>query len=281
MDNFQIETAQNIGIQQNSASIGDRVLAFLIDFASAVTVDRVVAKVNGAIITQSNVYNRFMLVANKSDKKNTGPIINERVLMENALNLNAQVVEKYEAIKGSFYTFYPHTGIWGEEINADDYREAINEKTGALLSVHASNFKILGFTHSANISEISDIGTTANIPVLHDLGSGCLLDTTKFGLGEEPRPQDSISSGSTLCFFSGDKLLGGPQAGIIVGKKHYIDLIAKHPLARAFRIDKFSLAALHRTLLHYIRGEAESKIPVWKMISISSTIFCCMALANS
>ena len=169
-----------------------------------------------------------------------------------------------------------HSGATLREIGTtnktygEDYRAAINENTGAILSVHASNFKIIGFTHSADISEISAIGTDTNIPVLHDLGSGCLLDTTKFGLSQEPRPQDSISSGSTLCFFSGDKLLGGPQAGIIVGKKKYVDAIARHPLARAFRIDKFSLAALHKTLLHYIRGEAESKIPIWKMISMPS-----------
>ena len=152
---------------------------------------------------------------------------------------------------------------------ARDFAKKINENTGALLIVHASNFKIIGFTHSPSVSELSNLAQSKKIPVLHDIGSGCLLDPTKFGLKNEPMPQQSISDGSDLCFFSGDKLLGGPQAGIIVGKKKYVDRLSNHPLARAFRIDKLSLAALHATLLHYVKGEAADEIPIWKMISTS------------
>jgi L-seryl-tRNA(Ser) seleniumtransferase len=103
--------------------------------------------------------------------------------------------------------------------------------------------------------------------VLHDLGSGCLLDTTEYGLAPEPRPQDSLAAGIALGFFSGDKLLGGPQAGIIVGKRDYVEMAARHPLARAVRIDKLSMAALAATMLHYVHGQAAQKIPVWRMIS--------------
>ena len=148
-----------------------------------------------------------------------------------------------------------------------DFEKAIDENTGALLSVHASNFKIVGFTHAPTIKELSELGQNKGIPVLHDIGSGCLLDPSQFGLTGEPIPRDSIAEGADLCFFSGDKLLGGPQSGIIVGKKHYVSQLASHPLARAFRIDKMNLAALNATLLHYIREEAEEKIPIWRMLS--------------
>ncbi|SVA43993.1 uncharacterized protein METZ01_LOCUS96847 [marine metagenome] len=148
-----------------------------------------------------------------------------------------------------------------------DFESAIDEDTGALLSVHASNFKIVGFTHSPKISELVEVGNKSNVPVLHDVGSGCIVDATKYGLAKEPMPQESVDSNVDLCFFSADKLLGGPQAGIVVGKKHYIQKLSSHPLARAFRIDKMSLAALNETLLHYLRGEIETKIPVWQMIS--------------
>ena len=153
---------------------------------------------------------------------------------------------------------------------AKDFEDAIDENTGALLSVHASNFKIVGFTHSPNIGELVKVGAKANVPVLHDVGSGCIVDATKYGLAKEPTPQESIDSGVDLCFFSGDKLLGGPQAGIVVGKKDCINKLSNHPLARAFRIDKMNLAALNETFLHYLRGDNETKIPIWRMISAST-----------
>jgi L-seryl-tRNA(Ser) seleniumtransferase len=149
-----------------------------------------------------------------------------------------------------------------------DYEEAITPRTAALLRVHSSNFRIVGFAEEVSAKEIAELGEKHNLPVLDDLGSGCLLDTTRFGLGPEPTIQDSIAAGVALAFFSGDKLLGGPQAGIIVGKKHLVDKIKKHPFARAVRLDKTRMAGLAATLLHYLKGEAEQKVPVWQMISM-------------
>ena len=153
---------------------------------------------------------------------------------------------------------------------ARDYEAAITENTGALLAVHASNFRVMGFTHAPEIRELVEIGARGGIPVLHDLGSGCLLDSSRFGLMHEPMPQESVKAGVGLSFFSGDKLLGGPQAGIIAGEKSLVDVVARHPLARAMRIDKLSMAALAATLEHYIRGEALDKIPIWRMIAMTA-----------
>jgi L-seryl-tRNA(Ser) seleniumtransferase len=113
------------------------------------------------------------------------------------------------------------------------------------------------------------LGRQRGIPVLHDVGSGCLLPTERYGLVHEPTPQESIAAGVGLVFFSGDKLLGGPQAGIVVGQRELVQRLERHPLARAVRIDKLSLASLTATLLHYLRGEAEREIPIWRMISAS------------
>ena len=148
-----------------------------------------------------------------------------------------------------------------------DFEDAITENTGAILSVHASNFRVVGFTHAPSLRELSELGARSGIPVLHDLGSGCLLDTARFGLAHEPIPQESVEAGASLAFFSGDKLLGGPQAGIVVGKRSLVDAVSRHPLARAVRIDKVSIAALTATLLHYLRDEATAKVPIWAMIA--------------
>jgi len=150
---------------------------------------------------------------------------------------------------------------------AQDYEQAITPRTAALLRVHSSNFKVVGFTQSVTLEELVALGKRYNLPVFDDLGSGCLLDTTRFGLDSEPMVQQSITLGVDLALFSGDKLLGGPQAGIIVGKKQLVNKLRKHPLARAVRIDKIRLAGLVATLIHYLKGEAEEKIPVWRMIS--------------
>ncbi len=152
-----------------------------------------------------------------------------------------------------------------------DYASAINEETGAILKVHASNFRVTGFTHSVEAAELVSLGNERNLPVLHDLGSGCLLDVSCFGLAYEPTVQDSIAAGCGLSFFSGDKLLGGPQAGIIAGDKELVRRLSEHPLARAVRIDKLSLAALAATMLHYLKGEAVEEIPVWRMIAASES----------
>jgi L-seryl-tRNA(Ser) seleniumtransferase len=153
---------------------------------------------------------------------------------------------------------------------ARDYENAITEETAALLRVHTSNFRVIGFTHEVPLEEMVELAHRRNVLLLDDIGSGCLLDTTQFGLGAEPTPQKSLAQGSDLTFFSGDKLLGGPQAGVVVGKRALVDKLRRHPLARAFRIDKLSLAALTTTLLHYLRGEAQETIPIWQMVSMSA-----------
>lgn len=148
-----------------------------------------------------------------------------------------------------------------------DYEQAISPRTAALMQVHSSNFKLMGFTHYVTQEELVTLGNRYDLPVFDDLGSGCLLDTTRFGLDPEPMIQQSVATGAGLVLFSGDKLIGGPQAGIIVGKKQFIDKLKKHPLARAVRIDKVRLAGLLATLIHYLKGEAVSNVPVWRMIS--------------
>lgn len=149
-----------------------------------------------------------------------------------------------------------------------DYEEAITPRTAALLRVHSSNFRIVGFAQSVAIEELTQLGERYGLAVLDDLGSGCLLDTARFGLDPEPMVQQSIATGVGLAMFSADKLLGGPQAGIIVGRGPLVAKLQRHPLARAVRIDKIRLAGLAVTLIHYLKGEAETKIPVWRMISM-------------
>ena len=148
-----------------------------------------------------------------------------------------------------------------------DYETAISPATGAFLKAHASNFRVEGFTASVEPAELVSLGARSGIPVLHDVGSGALLPTENYGLAHEPTPQESVAAGVGLTFFSGDKLLGGPQAGIVVGSRDLVNRLERHPLARAFRIDKMSLASLIATLMHYLRGEAEREIPIWRMIS--------------
>ena len=150
---------------------------------------------------------------------------------------------------------------------ARDYENALTSETGAFLKAHASNFRVEGFTAAVEPSELVALGTKHGIPVLHDVGSGSLLATEDYGMVHEPTPQESVAAGVGLTFFSGDKLLGGPQAGIVVGTRELIGRLERHPLARAFRIDKMSLASLIATLAHYLRGEAEREIPIWRMIS--------------
>jgi L-seryl-tRNA(Ser) seleniumtransferase len=148
-----------------------------------------------------------------------------------------------------------------------DYEQALSPRTVALMRVHSSNFKLVGFIHDISLEEIVSLARQHDRLTLDDLGSGCLLDTTRFGLDPEPTMPQSIALGADLVFASGDKLLGGPQAGIIVGKERLVSRLAKHPLARAMRIDKIRLAGLATTLIHYLKGEAMAKIPVWQMIS--------------
>jgi L-seryl-tRNA(Ser) seleniumtransferase len=137
------------------------------------------------------------------------------------------------------------------------------------MRAHRSNFKIVGFTEEPELKEIVDLAHQANVTVVDDLGSGALIDTAKYGLAHEPTVQESLASGVDLICFSGDKLLGGPQAGIVVGKKVLIDKIKRHPLARAVRADKTCLAGVTATLTHYLKDEAEREIPVVRMMSLT------------
>ncbi len=150
-----------------------------------------------------------------------------------------------------------------------DYEKAITDETSALLKVHTSNYKILGFTSSVELEELVELSEKTGIPVIEDLGSGVLVDLSKYGLGYEPTVQESIKKGVDIVTFSGDKLLGGPQAGIIIGKQKYIDNMKMHPLNRALRIDKTTLAALESTLRHYLDEDTICQIPTMNMLMMS------------
>lgn len=150
----------------------------------------------------------------------------------------------------------------------EDYEKAFSEKTALLLKVHTSNFRLLGFTSEVTLKELVDLGRAKGLPVMEDLGSGCLVDLAEYGIGKEPTVQEAIEAGADLLTFSGDKLLGGPQAGIILGKKKYLDLLKKNPLHRALRIDKLTLAGIEATVRLYLnRGQAVQSIPVLRMLT--------------
>jgi len=150
-----------------------------------------------------------------------------------------------------------------------DYEEAIGPRTRILLSVHRSNFRVSGFTHDATLPELVRLGRERDLWVVDDLGSGTLLETAPFGLGDEPTVQARVRAGPDLVTFSGDKLLGGPQAGILAGRRDAIRRVKRHPLMRALRLDKVALAGLAATLAHYERGEATAKVPVWRAIALA------------
>lgn len=147
-----------------------------------------------------------------------------------------------------------------------DYEEAIGPRTRILLSVHRSNFALTGFVHDTTLAELVALARARDLWVVDDLGSGSLLETAPFGLGDEPTIPARVAAGADLVCFSGDKLLGGPQAGILAGRREAIRRVKRHPLVRALRPDKVTLAALSATLAHYERGEAAAKIPVWRAI---------------
>jgi L-seryl-tRNA(Ser) seleniumtransferase len=156
------------------------------------------------------------------------------------------------------------------KVHISDYEEALIESTGLVMRAHRSNFKLVGFTEEPELNDIVNVAHKAGVPVVDDLGSGALYDTAKYGLAHEPTVQESMHAGADMWFvFSGDKLLGGPQAGIIVGGEEWIAKIKKHPLARAVRADKACLAGLSATLLHYLKDEAEREIPILKMMSLT------------
>jgi L-seryl-tRNA(Ser) seleniumtransferase len=153
-------------------------------------------------------------------------------------------------------------------VHLADYEQALQEQPAALvMRAHRSNFQIVGFTSEPALEEIASVAHRAGIPLVDDLGSGSLLETSRYGLGHEPMVQESLAAGADLVCFSGDKLLGGPQAGIILGRAGLVARLKKHPLARAVRADKLCLAGLSATLLHYLKNEAEREIPIWRMIA--------------
>ncbi len=153
--------------------------------------------------------------------------------------------------------------------NLSDYQRAISSQTALLLKVHTSNFRVMGFTSDVSLPEMVQLGKQLRLPVMEDLGSGCLVDLTQFGFEKEPTVQEAIDAGADVVTFSGDKLLGGPQAGIILGKKSILDLIKINPLTRALRIDKLTLAALESTLLLYLdEKRAMEEIPTLRMLGI-------------
>ncbi len=151
--------------------------------------------------------------------------------------------------------------------NSGDYEGAVDEQTALLLKVHQSNYKVIGFTEDVSIGELVGIGKRMGVPVMFDLGSGCFTDLSPYGIHDEPVVHEVVGKGVDIVTFSGDKLLGGPQAGIIVGRRELIERIARHPLARAVRIDKLTLAALEATLLiHADPEKAREKIPVLRTL---------------
>lgn len=151
---------------------------------------------------------------------------------------------------------------------ASDYRNAYNEEqTGALMKVHTSNYRIVGFTQEVTLKEMAGLGKELNLPVIYDMGSGLMVNLERYGV-DEPTVLDALADGADVVLFSGDKLLGGPQGGIIIGKKEYVDRMKKHPLARAFRVDKMTLAAMEATFFEYLDMEsAKQTIPVLRMIT--------------
>ena len=150
-----------------------------------------------------------------------------------------------------------------------DYQKAMGPETALLLKVHTSNFRVMGFTSEVSLEEMVELGRGKNVPVMNDLGSGCLVDLNRYGLEKEPTVQEAVKTGVDVVTFSGDKLLGGPQAGIIVGKKRFLDLLKANPLTRALRIDKLTLAALESTLVLYRdENRAIEEIPTLRMLTL-------------
>jgi L-seryl-tRNA(Ser) seleniumtransferase len=153
----------------------------------------------------------------------------------------------------------------------NDYQKAIGPHTALLLKVHTSNFRVIGFTSEVSLQDLVQLGRENQLPVVNDLGSGCLIDLTQYGLEKEPTVQETIKTGVDVVTISGDKLLGGPQAGIILGKKIFLDLFKINPLTRALRIDKLTLAALESTLLLYFdEKRVMEEIPTLRMLSLDT-----------
>lgn len=155
---------------------------------------------------------------------------------------------------------------------ASDFAAACGPETAILLYVHSSNFRLIGFVAEPAIAELAEVAHARGVLLVVDLGSGALLDTSAFGLSHEPMAQECLAAGADLVTFSGDKLLGGPQAGIIVGRVELIERLRRHPLTRALRVGKFTIAGLGATLAAYLGGRATTELPVWQMISLAPEV---------
>lgn len=217
-------------------------------------------KAEGAMVVNNNAAAVMLVLSTMA--KNREVVVSRGQLVEIGGSFRIPDVMRESGAKLVEVGTTNKTHIW-------DYERAINEETGALMKVHTSNYKILGFAEDVNSEDLVALGKKNNIPVIEDIGSGVFIDLSKYGLPYEPTVQNAIASGMDIVSFSGDKMLGGPQAGIIVGKKEYIEKMKKNPLTRAFRIDKMTLAALEGTLKLYLdEGKAINSIPILKMLTM-------------
>ncbi|QRN84175.1 L-seryl-tRNA(Sec) selenium transferase [Chloroflexota bacterium] len=158
-------------------------------------------------------------------------------------------------------------------VHLRDFEQSLNEGNIALILIaHHSNFKLIGFHSEPELAEIVEVAHQHGVPVVHDIGSGALLDTAEFGLAHEPTVQESLAAGCDLVCFSGDKLIGGPQAGIIIGKQELLAPVKTHPFARALRAGKLTLTGVSANLLHYLKNEALSEVPIWQMVAMPLSI---------
>lgn len=150
----------------------------------------------------------------------------------------------------------------------EDYANAIGEETAAILRVHRSNFEVTGFTARPELRELAALAREHGVLLLDDLGSGCLVETGDYGVEHEPTVRENLEGGADLTMFSGDKLLGGPQCGLIAGRGELVAALRRHPMARALRVDKLTIAALNATLMAYVAGTEREEIPVWRMLAL-------------
>lgn len=225
-------------------------------------VEKLLARLTGAedaIVVNNNAAALMLILNTMTNKKEV--VISRGELIEIGGSFRIPEIMKHS---GSILVEVGTTN----KTHLSDFEAAIHEETAALLAVHTSNFKIMGFTETPPLKELAALGRKNSIPVIHDIGSGALVNLEKYGITGEPTVPQSIADGADIVCFSGDKLLGGPQAGIIAGSKIYIDAMKKNQMTRALRIDKLTLAALEATLRIYLEGTAEQEIPTLRMIAV-------------
>ncbi|KPL02637.1 MAG: hypothetical protein AMJ90_05195 [candidate division Zixibacteria bacterium SM23_73_2] len=215
-------------------------------------------KAEGALVVNNNASAVLLVLAGLAEGKEVLVSRGELVQIGGGFKV-PEIMEQSKAILREVGTT--------NQTTARNYQDKINKNTGLILKVHKSNFRMEGFVKEATLKELVFLGKKNKIPVFEDLGSGCFLNSEDYGLAHEPTPYDALRTGVDLVSFSGDKLLGGPQSGIILGRKKYTDFLRKHPLYRALRVDKLVISGLENVILTYLKREAVKKIPVWRMIS--------------